>query len=324
MLAVHTPSSAILPVPALCLMMPDGTARLASERRNPTSGPPCLLSDRGAAWVCGDSVTKSEQMLKPGQWRSAPSFIAEALPDEVAALIAVLKEASEKFQSISYISYKIEKSQSGIFYGASKSCKTMPLTETVNKDQDELEKCKKIYKKYIEAIDTIIIKISDGFLSGNYIARRTSHDGYIIETSAAFMRNCKLIFDSVSRKNLLSGHYKPDDLFIESFLMLKGHDGRLIGGKLPLSHFDFCLSSTDISPKSKWHRGRPSKHDWAKAAAIMAAYMAEHGEPGAERGDMSRAAEHLLERMGKNAPSDSVAREFIASIRDEYGRIKGR
>lgn len=335
MLTINVPA---LRVPDLYPMMQESATRLASERRNPTSGPPRLLFYRGATWVCGDSMTKSRQMLKPGQWLSAVSFIAEALPNEVAALIAVLKEASglalfreadgtivvkedaEVFNIFDVENY-IECGGFAIYLDESVFPKRK-RPELNEKDSNEIKNMKLIYSKYIKLIEEIEDTIKINVIEGKYLIRKMNDDGSDISISSSFIRNSRLYFSYQFSLELSYGECLPNELFSESYLIRTDHFGRSFGAQMPLAFFEFCLAPNRTPQKLQERSGRPPKHDWAKAAAIMAAYMAEYGEPGAVHGDMSRAAEHLLERMGENAPSDSVAREFIASIRDEYSRIK--
>ncbi|WP_143412328.1 hypothetical protein [Gluconobacter sp. DsW_058] len=99
-----------------------------------------------------------------------------------------------------------------------------------------------------------------------------------------------------------------------------------------LRNGDECLTDVRISKeyhdeilqKIKNKGGRPSKISWSKAAAIMVAWIAENGEPGAERGDHARAVENLLLKMGEHAPCESEAKKFVSDVTREVTAYKSK
>ncbi|MBB2167258.1 hypothetical protein HLH36_02610 [Gluconacetobacter aggeris] len=163
----------------------------------------------------------------------------------------------------------------------------------------------------------IDVKVRELLSNGSWGAQRVSSDGTVADVAPLAWRNWRLEWRG---ENDFSG------LFPHMTVKVSEQTGRHVESRVALSNFQIKRSSLPSAgpegSKPTKRGGAPTRHDWAKAAAIMAAYMLEHGEPGAERGDQAAAVKYLQERMGENGPGETEAKAFVRAIRDEIGRVK--
>jgi hypothetical protein len=304
-----------LPVPALSRIMRDGAARFGRRTPGPHAWPAAPLpfmrgdSRRGTVDMTDNSA---KARLDRGEWVALDEAFPALVPDARTDAIRDIITAAAPDGGVHAIAVKARGSRwaaAGREYGGNQAViRSAGTSEPTSSPL--LPRFHSIWSDIEEAV-------RGRLASGDYVIQRFGVTGAAEEVVAGVWRTWRLEWPGESA---FSG------LFPGMMVKVSDQRGWRVESRVALSNFQIKrLSVPSAGPegsKPTKRGGAPTKHDWAKAAAIMAAYMSEHGEPGAERGDQAAAVKYLQERMGENGPAETEAKAFVRTIRDEIARIK--